>query len=116
VPQSQSNRDIAELPGPVDLGPETAASDPVMKPGGHLLDPVTLAQDVDDQGGFHAPAPGQGLHRIEGLPGNAAHPRQRLGRPEPGQIHHTRSRQPDHQAMTAARRFLRGGPRSDHAV
>ena len=114
VPQSQSNRDIEELPGPVDLGPETTAGDAVMKPGRHLFDPVTLSQDIDNQGGFHAPAPGQGLHRIEGRPGDAAHPRQRLSGPEPGEIHHARSRQPDHQAMTAARRLLRGQHRDGH--
>jgi hypothetical protein len=59
VPQSQRNRDITELPGPVGLGPEAAAGDSVMKPRGHLIDPVPLAEDIDNQGGFHAPAPGQ---------------------------------------------------------
>ena len=78
VPQSQSKRDITELPRPVGLGPETAAGDAVMKPGRHFIDPVTLAEDIDDQRGFHAPAPGQRLHRIESLPGDAAHPRKRL--------------------------------------
>ena len=90
--------DVTELPGPVGVCPEAAAGDAVMKPGGHLIDPVPLAEDIDDQRGFHSPPPGQRLHRIEGLPGNAAYPRQRLGGPEPGQIHHARSRQPDHQA------------------
>jgi len=85
-----------------------------MKPGGHLFDPVTLAQDIDNQRSFHAPAPGQRLHRIESLPGDAAHPRQRLGGPEPGEIQHARSGQPDHQAMTAARRLLRRQYRNGH--
>jgi hypothetical protein len=48
-----------ELPGPVGLGTEAAAGDAVMKPHGYLIDPVPLAEDIDDQGGFHAPAPGQ---------------------------------------------------------
>ena len=44
---------------PVGLGPEAAAGDLVMRPRGHLIDPVPLAEDIDNQGGFHAPAPGQ---------------------------------------------------------
>jgi hypothetical protein len=114
VPQGKSNRDIAELPGPVDLGHETAAGDTVMKTRGHLIDPVPLAEDIDDQRGFHAPAAGQWLHRIKSLPGDAAHPRQRLSGPEPGEMHHARSGQPDHQPMTAARRLLRGQHRDGH--
>jgi len=51
VPQGQSDRDIAELPCSVELCPEAAAGDAVIKPRGYFVDPVTLAEDIDDQRG-----------------------------------------------------------------
>jgi hypothetical protein len=35
-----------------------------MKLRGHLINPVTLAEDIDDQRGFHAPAPRRGTAAV----------------------------------------------------
>ena len=98
----------------MNLRPEPAARDPMVKIRWHLGNLVTLAEDVDGERGFRTPAPGQRLDGVESLPGNAAHPRKGLDGPEPGQARGARSCQPHHQAVTAAGRSLRWQYRYGH--
>src|SRR5690606_35954807 len=73
-------RDVAVLRRAVELAGEVVRARPVADVAGHLDEREALDEEVDRHPRLDAPAGGQRHGRLEGLPGEAALPGERLGR------------------------------------
>ena len=98
----------------MQLRSEVAAGDPVVEIAFDLGHSQSGVDDIDGHGCLDAPAGGEGQGGVEGLPCQAAHARQRLGRLEAAELGDALLRQPDDEAEPSAPALLRGQDRDRH--